>query len=315
MLIEQFDTLVSAQESEVGQVTDLVVSRDGNVWVADQANAHIVVIPADGGTLRTVGRKGSGPREFLRPVAIAFDGRAILVLDAGNARVQYFDSAGTATDQFGLNRGVIVPVAMNARGEIATPTLGRDSSLVLILHDRATARRHLGTPVVPPPAMLSLSNLRDQATRGEIPVEFRNNVLPILDDEGNCWLVLQTEGKVQRFDSLNRLVWERLLPEEIVSHSRADFLSKASADFGPNRVPVPQVVQSGRSQDGELWLMFSPGPDGKNSLWVLDEENGHVRRHIRLNLTGAGAFALDPDGQRIYIAIPEDGVIVSARLE
>ena len=314
VVIERFDTVVTAEQATIGEIADLLIGADGEVWVADRANAQVLAISNARPGMRTIGRKGSGPGELLRPEALAFREGSLVVLDIGNKLVQYFAADGMPTEHFSLNRMVLLPAALNGHGEIATQTLGQDSSLVLVLSNGTNVHRRVGIPVVPPPMGMSLSHIREQAKRGDIPVEFRNNVLPAIDTAGNVWLVLQADGRVQRYDDTNRMVWERTLPQDVIAQSRDQFLSEASGDWQLPRVPVPRVAASARAYAGELWVMVSSGKDQKNRLLVLDE-HGQVRREIALNLTGAGPFSVDTRQRQLVIAVPEDGMIVRAQLK
>jgi hypothetical protein len=313
-LIERFDTIASPATSSIAVVADLGVAPDGTLWIADRGNRTLVSIMADGGGQQTYGRRGSGPGEMLRPEAISVTDSMILVVDPGNSRVQFFRRDGSAAGQFLFSRYLLVPISVNSRGDFAVPTIGQDSSLAITLSDSGRTSQRLGTPVVRPPSVINLPGLRQQALRGEIPLEFRNNVFPVLGEFGDTWLVLQSEGTVQHFDRRGQMKWSTALPDSIVSAAREDYLRKASAELNPARVPQPRVVSGARVYDGELWLMLSAGAERRNSLLVLDSGTGHVLRQIELNLTGAGLFALDRARNSIYVVLPEEGLIVTGKL-
>ena len=62
--------------------------RDGRILVSDQAEKSLVVADFRSGTVRQIGREGSGPKEYLLPGRlIALPGDTTLLLDAGNARL------------------------------------------------------------------------------------------------------------------------------------------------------------------------------------------------------------------------------------
>lgn len=65
---------------EVSNVIDVATFADGRVAVLTPENVQ--VFSPEGRLLTTLGRKGSGPGEFLYPVAIATMGRSIVVLQA-----------------------------------------------------------------------------------------------------------------------------------------------------------------------------------------------------------------------------------------
>lgn len=78
------------------------------VYVVDggskQSSRHLVeVFAPDGRHLRTIGRSGNGPGEFLFPtnVAVAPNGN-VYVADTLNSRIQVFDTNGTLVTTFGF---------------------------------------------------------------------------------------------------------------------------------------------------------------------------------------------------------------------
>ncbi len=87
----------------------------GDLYVADLANARIVVIGSDLSVRRTFGRHGTGAGQLLRPTAIAFSrsNELVYVVDAAAQRIQAFDRDGSASFAFG-GRG-------EAPGEFARP--------------------------------------------------------------------------------------------------------------------------------------------------------------------------------------------------
>jgi hypothetical protein len=313
--INRFDTIRSVATSAIALVSDLAVAPDGTLWIVDRGNSNLVSFAPDGERQNTFGRKGSGPGELLRPEAISVSDSMVLVVDAGNSRVQFFRHDGAASGQFALTRYALVPLSMNSRGDLAVPTIGLDSSLAVVLSDSARSIRRIGSPVVNPPTEINLRGLQQQALRGEIPLEFRNNVLPVLGESGDAWLVLQAEGTVQHFDRNGQLRWSVELPDSVVTGARREYLSRASVETNPARVPLPRAVMGARVYDRELWLMLPPGTNGKNWVLVLDANTGRAREQVELNLTSAGLFAIDRARDLIYILLPEDGLIVSARME
>src|SRR5262245_28789294 len=90
----------------------------GRVVVADTGNHRVLFLKNTAGRLeleRAVGRRGSGPGEFVSPTGVALDshGRAF-VTDTGNHRVQILDPLGAPIAAFGT-RGV-------APGSFVSPT-------------------------------------------------------------------------------------------------------------------------------------------------------------------------------------------------
>ncbi len=96
-------------ESPVGMAS----LRDGTLVVADRASLHFLH-PA-GDSAYVVGRRGEGPGEFLRVVAVGARGDSIYVLDSRGSRITVMDARGTV-----LN--TVLLLANAPRG--ALPNLG-----------------------------------------------------------------------------------------------------------------------------------------------------------------------------------------------
>jgi hypothetical protein len=74
---------------------DMAADDAGNIYILDTGNRRIQVFGPDGRYVRTIGRKGQGPGEFMSPGSIDIDGEGRLyVLDDVQKRVQVFASNG-----------------------------------------------------------------------------------------------------------------------------------------------------------------------------------------------------------------------------
>jgi len=79
-----------------GQIAAVEWTPDGSIAVLDLKKCIVQIYGSDGGYRATIGRRGSGPGEFLMPSAITFresDG-SLAVADAMAAKIQTFDSTG-----------------------------------------------------------------------------------------------------------------------------------------------------------------------------------------------------------------------------
>lgn len=90
-------------EHSVGKPERLLVTRSGRLIVADTHYHRVVVFDADGKVLSMFGREGTGPGEFIYPVAIAEDEDERLYVGeyGGHDRVQIFDRDGVYQAEFG----------------------------------------------------------------------------------------------------------------------------------------------------------------------------------------------------------------------
>ncbi|HRP07744.1 MAG TPA: 6-bladed beta-propeller, partial [Gemmatimonadales bacterium] len=89
----------------------LVVAPGGEIVVLDRRPAVLRVFSADGGFLRTIGREGSGPGEYLDFGELTIVGDTLVVNDRQNSRLVLFNIDGTHLRTFPAERTGMWPVA------------------------------------------------------------------------------------------------------------------------------------------------------------------------------------------------------------
>lgn len=107
-----FDALyaVGAIEGEAwetfGSIGQVAFDSAGKLYVFDNQNGRIVVVGPDGGFVREIGKRGSGPGELSMPMAMAVsqDG-GIAILDPGMQGVTLFDREGEFVETVRLMDG------------------------------------------------------------------------------------------------------------------------------------------------------------------------------------------------------------------
>lgn len=94
---------VGAEEYLLNRPYDLKIDDQGNFYIYDWMDCHILVYDDNGKYVRTIGRKGQGPGEFLSPAFFDFsqDGR-LFVNDVQNQRITIFDREGNPLGDFRL---------------------------------------------------------------------------------------------------------------------------------------------------------------------------------------------------------------------
>lgn len=73
---------------------DLIVGPAGEVYISQPTDAAVRVFARTGDYLRTIGRKGEGPGEFLRLGGLGFLGDTLWVVDPQLQRVSFFGRGG-----------------------------------------------------------------------------------------------------------------------------------------------------------------------------------------------------------------------------
>src|SRR5688500_7808836 len=96
-----------------GSVVDVSVGTDGLVYVADGMEKGVRVYSRTGRLLRIIGRRGSGPGEFLAVGRLSWIGDTLVVQDPSVQRFILFNRTGALLDSFRptvgayLTRGVL----------------------------------------------------------------------------------------------------------------------------------------------------------------------------------------------------------------
>jgi DNA-binding beta-propeller fold protein YncE len=90
-------------EWQLGKPVGLTVGPDGNLWVPDTHYHRVVVYTPDGKNIRSFGKLGTGPGEFIYPTDIAFDsaGRIFVSEYGDNDRISVFDRENRFLYQIG----------------------------------------------------------------------------------------------------------------------------------------------------------------------------------------------------------------------
>jgi hypothetical protein len=308
--VTRFDTLVTTESGRIGRPAQMAVGLDGRVWLGDAMNHHLLVTGPDGAT-ETVGRQGGGPGEFNRPNALHVSEEGVIAYDFGNRRIQWFDLDGTFRDSETVDAGQFVPASLNGQGDMVVPRLGQDGHLARILR-RVAVPVDIGTARGPMPAGISMSAVRQQAARREIPEVFANNVLPVRRADGGAWLIVQTEGVVERYDPDGELIWSRPLPEQEVAAARERFYRIGDDEALP--VTIPWTARDGAEVNGHLWLL-TDHPETGSSILVVDGETGDATARHPLALgSPAWAFAVDPDRGFLFVSLTDEANLLWAPL-
>ncbi len=106
--IQKFDSegkfvLAFGDSSMLWAPKDIVEDADGFLYVANTGFHNIMKFTRGGSRVWSVGRKGTGAREFTEPVGLALDSQGRLyVADTANKRISVYDSNGNHLRQFNV---------------------------------------------------------------------------------------------------------------------------------------------------------------------------------------------------------------------
>ena len=315
LVLASVDTLISTESALLAHPTDIDVGVDGDVYIADARANHIVHLPANGAAARTIGREGQGPGEFSRPSVVRSKPGGLLIFDRGNGRVQYLSREGNFLSVVEAPpQSLASPLYLQSDGGILVGSMGVDSSLVMSFDSSGSLRGLVGEPVVPPVSFFDFGSMKDRIARGEVPAEFRNNVLTAGAKDDGIWIVLQTEGEIRRYDPSGELLWRQTIDEPQIRISREQFFDRNSLIENPMSVAPLRAFADIFLVEDELWILLAteaPDPAVVLSMSV----SGKVTRRLVIPAgTGAGALAYYAQEDLLLLGIPDDAQVLSVRI-
>ncbi len=144
---------------------------------------------------------------------------------------------------------------------------------------------------------------------------FRNNVFPLLGQDGRLTLVLQADAVVRQYGADGSLEWSVPLSEPEVEAARERFYREWREAADQLTVIVPWTVRAGRVFEDEIWLLLAPGDGHASLMLVLDRSTGQVLRRLELRLPSpAGPFAVDRDRNALYFTLPDEAALLRTSL-
>jgi len=313
--ISQLDTLVASGTGLFQQPHEITLGPDGQLIVTDALASTIFVFNENGETLTEIGRSGSGPAEFNGPRSVTLVRDTLLVVDAGNARLQRM----TVDGAFGSPRS-LPPAALRGAasispsGDMLIGRNGRDSALAVLVDASGTQIRRLGDPPAVLPARFDFVAVKREIRDGKIPAMLRAITLPVLADDRSAWLVLVGEGEVRRYSPSGDHLWTTRLQGPEIDSVRAEFFKRNREDDDPNRFVTLNYVAAAKTYGENLWLLLRM-PEDEGAVFVVLDADGDVAAHVRIPVAiGIRSFVLDPEERELYLLDLYGGAVLRVSL-
>lgn len=148
--------LKEAENRPIGDATDAVLGPSGRLYLIDFPMREVKVFGRDGSFIRSLGRQGQGPGEYLAPTSITRSpwGDRLAVTDLSGERVLIADAG---IDSFVETRQTVVPLsAMSALHGVAdtlfvlggadNPLMDQPSEAAVVAADGRSVRQFLAEP-------------------------------------------------------------------------------------------------------------------------------------------------------------------------
>ena len=101
------------------RISAIAVDDNGRIYVLDYLEAELRVFGPDGKHIRTIGRRGQGPGEFMGPFSLGISAEnTIMVHDLMNHRISYFSMDGDFMHSFSTADLVMVGCDVDGHGNI-----------------------------------------------------------------------------------------------------------------------------------------------------------------------------------------------------
>jgi hypothetical protein len=311
------EVMITTESGVIGEVSDVLVGEGGAVFLSDpQASVVHRILPGSG-FAAPIGRPGAGPGELRLPGSMAFLGDTLAVVDLQNGRVQFYSPEGDALGSRPLppDLSPVVGPTLGPSGDLILPTVGRDSALAIVYFENGQERLRIGRSSGERWTQVDERELRQEVVDGKLPSLLLNLSLPVPAQDGTIWLVLQSQGVVERYDRNGSRTLSVSLSEPEFGPIEEDFIKKnrdADPEF-PGIYALRYFVDAWAAEPG-LWLLLTDCDESPATILLLSEEGRVAEEYRFLSVSGATRFAVDTEGCWVYFVIGEEAEVVRVPL-
>jgi 6-bladed beta-propeller len=225
--------------------------EDGRIYIADMTRNEAMIFDQAGMYIKSFGRSGQGPGEFLQPWhLLTWNGR-ILVSDTGNRRIQFFDRDGRYLDKgFKLSKGY-QSLGIDSNGEIYGAPIyykypsDADSRLIDVMDQSGRIIRSFGDPIM---------------TRSNFDYSSLSAVKISIDRKTNgVWVAFEKFATVRKYSTAGELLGEFEVPNLIMKKTAELNRTRIAMRAASNPVPYA-IVQAAIFADEDGLYSFVPSP-------------------------------------------------------
>jgi hypothetical protein len=308
------DTMASPATLPAQQLAGGAVLPDGRLALADVAAGTVWLLPGDGSPPATLGSQGSEPGQLLQPIGVTVVGDTIVVVSVGNRRVERYSAAGAPWGSSPLAAELFAaPLEVLPSGHVLVSTLGRDSSLARLHAADGTLLQRFGVVLAPTAGELNPGTLKAEIREGRVPEAFRNVALPVPGPGGELWLVLHTEGRIERLAADGTVLTQVTMPVEETTPIREDFFQSNTDPDRPGALFAYILVAAGVADTDGAWFLLA-GPATRSAILLRILNDGAIaERLVVAEAPGARLLLRDQARDRFYLVNQQEGLVVRVR--
>lgn len=305
-----------------GAFLALEAAPDGMLMVADQQAATIEIFDDAGAHVRSLGRRGSGPGEFMDLIGLELDGEGRLwAVDAGNGRFAIFDPAGEFLEfrPFSGFHAVPWPGRIDRQGRLHNLILTFGDSGPKMSFVRTTVGPDDGpspvdTLALPPYEVVQQEVVTPDGRTRLVNVPFSPRPRWVMDADGFLWFGTSDEFIIHRIDYTGDTVAvvrgsSAAVPlTEAERRHAADALRGplgADAAIDPAWIPLhrPRFESLTVDDRNRLWVGV-PAAEGATHFQVFGADGTPVARATLPEGAGRPATLL-VQGESVYAVVPD----------
>jgi hypothetical protein len=114
------------EEYMFSRIRSMAVDDKGRIYVLDWKEIHVKVFDQDGTFIRTIGKKGQGPGEFIMPLSVSITHQNELVVDDYRSRLAFFSLEGEFKKNIQMAKLRLSSVDIDSKGNIVGRAIVRE---------------------------------------------------------------------------------------------------------------------------------------------------------------------------------------------